>query len=155
MISPEMIHDALTLLPEDLIEPVDALRRRKRFYWKPVAAVAACLCLAVGLWLLAPGITADSSNGMAADGALSDSITQESGSAIYLTATVQEVDTDCIRVMPEGLSALIAVSLTQLEEIPELSVGQTIRIYCEEEPDESMKAEKLTPYRIEIVENQP
>lgn len=154
MISPEMIHDALTLLPEDLIEPVDALRRRKRSHWKPVAAVAACLCLAVGLWLLAPGITADNS-GTAADDALSDSTAQESGSVSYLTATVQELDTDCIRVMPEGLSALIAVSLTQLEEIPELSVGQTIRIYCEEAPDESIKAEKLTPYRIEIVENQP
>lgn len=54
----EQLHDALTLLPEDLIAEVDALRRaprRKIVYWKRILPVAACLCLVL---LTAPTVIA-------------------------------------------------------------------------------------------------
>ena len=45
MIDAERLQDAITLLPEDLLAPVDALRKRKRTFWKPIAAVAASFLL--------------------------------------------------------------------------------------------------------------
>lgn len=48
----EQIHDALTLLPADLIAPTDELRRRPRkrtISWRPIAAAAACLALLLTL----------------------------------------------------------------------------------------------------------
>lgn len=81
----EHIHDALSLLPDELLAPVDALRQKKRFPWKSLTALAACLCLIAGLWLFFPGaVSMDSANGSAEnlpqDGSsLSDSVSQESG----------------------------------------------------------------------------
>ena len=54
MIDAERLQDAITLLPEELLASVDALRKRKRTFWKPVAAVAASLLLVVGLYQLQP-----------------------------------------------------------------------------------------------------
>lgn len=107
MINTEQLHDALTLLPDDLLEPVDALRQKKRFPWKSLAALAACLCLVVGLWFFFPGaVSMDSANGSAEnlpaeefDG-ISDSISQGSGqlcdpppaeyeTAVYLSDTAR------------------------------------------------------------------
>lgn len=44
----ELLHDALTLLPEDLIAETDALRQAKKprvIPWKRILPLAACLCL--------------------------------------------------------------------------------------------------------------
>ena len=51
----ENLVDALGLLPEELLEEADLLRQKKRFPWKPVTALAACLCLVAGLWFMNPG----------------------------------------------------------------------------------------------------
>ena len=53
--NPEQLHDAISLLSDDLLVPVDKLRQKKRIPWKSVAALAACACLVVGLWTLFPG----------------------------------------------------------------------------------------------------
>lgn len=57
--NPEYIHDALTLLPTDLIQQTDLLRsrsHRRSTRWLPIAS-AACLVLVIGsVLLLQPGI---------------------------------------------------------------------------------------------------
>ena len=54
MIDAERLQDAITALPEELLTPVDALRKQKRPVWKPIATVAASLLLVVGLYQLQP-----------------------------------------------------------------------------------------------------
>lgn len=51
----ENLVDALELLPEELLEEADRLRRKKPFPWKGITALAACLCLVAGLWFMIPG----------------------------------------------------------------------------------------------------
>ncbi len=155
----EHLHDALSLLPDDLLEPVDQLRQKKHIPWKPVAALAACACLVVGLWTLFPGgaKSADNAAGMAPEdglGGLFDSIEQESGSCAFLLATVLEVAQDHITVLPGEQATDIAVPVTvqldKLETIPELEKGQRIKLYCKEYPDND---QPLVPYQIEIIED--
>lgn len=52
--TPEKFHDALTLLPADLVAEADRRRQRKPkvIPWRPYAAAAACLCLLLlGGWI--------------------------------------------------------------------------------------------------------
>lgn len=171
MIQAEHIHDALTLLPEELLAPVDALRRKKRVPWKSLTAVAACLCLVAGLWFLLPGAVAmDSSNGSAehlpADGcgsSIFDSITQESECGKYLTATVVAVHEDHIEILPGeklpdnatvSMSYAVTVRFDRLETIPTLRQWQFVRLYFREIPEISQENAELFPYRIEIIENE-
>lgn len=170
MINGECIHDALTLLPDELLAPVDALRRKKRIPWKSLGALAACVCLVAGLWLLLPSgaVSKDSSNGSAENlpqeghGAIADSIIQESGNGEYLTATVLSVHDDHIEILPgEKLPDNAYVSMTYpiivrfdyLETVPQLREKQFIRMYFREMPEISEENNELFPYRIEIIED--
>lgn len=158
MIDAEHIHDALSLLPDDLLEPVDALRQKRHIPWKSITATAACLCLVVGLWLLIPGAASkDSANGSAKGdkfAGVSDSVNQESLAQKPIVAMVVEVAEDRIIVLPgENLTDIatpVTVLLTELEEVPALANGQRISIYCSENPD---LTKPLLPYRIEIKED--
>lgn len=161
MIRAEQLHDALTLLPEDLLTPVDALRRKKRIVWKPVAALAACMALVVGLWFLVPGAVSSENNGSAerGDGIVNDSSLSgikdqgdpEAGSSCeFLTATVINIQPSCLEVSTDA-SQTVTVRLEQLETLPELVIGQSIKIYCEELSDLS---QPIVPYKICIVENE-
>lgn len=169
MISAEHIHDALTLLPEELLKPVDALRRKKRIPWKGMTAAAACLCLVVGLWFLLPGaVSMDSANGSAEylpeDGSvICDSVTQESSQGNFLTAAVLTVSDDCIEVLPGekqpdnatiSMSYAVIVRFDQLETVPALQEGAFIRMYFREMPEINQENNELFPYRIEIIENE-
>ena len=54
--TPEQLHDALGMLPADLIAETDQLRRRpvrKVIRWKNLAAMAACFLLVLGCGLFA------------------------------------------------------------------------------------------------------
>jgi hypothetical protein len=158
MIDAEHIHDALTLLPDDLLEPVDALRQKRRIPWKSITATAACLCLVAGLWLLNPGAASKgSANGSAPGDKFSgvcDSVDQESLTQTPLVATVMEVAEDRIIVLPgethTDIATPVTVLLTDLEEILTLTKGQRINIYCRGTPD---LTKPLLPYRIEIKED--
>ena len=46
---PELLQDAIGLLDEELIAPVDKLRRPKRLHWQHIGALAACLALVCAL----------------------------------------------------------------------------------------------------------
>lgn len=157
MIDAEHIHDALTLLPDELLEPVDALRQKRRIPWKSVTATAACLCLVAGLWLFAPNTALKGASGNTGGdrfhGAC-DSVNQESLTQKPIVATVIEVAKDRIVVLPgdslTDIATPVTVLLTDLEKIPDLTAGQRINIYCQETPD---LTKPLLPYRIEIKED--
>lgn len=53
--NPEKIHDALNLLDEELLLPVEQLRRRRTFRWQHLGALAACLAVVCAVGLLAHG----------------------------------------------------------------------------------------------------
>lgn len=154
----DMLHDAISQLPEELLAPVDSLRQKKLFHWQPAAAFAACVCLAAGLWLIAPAFSAKNSSGSAIGpevgfgnsmlGSVADQITQESTSEYSLTVTVVEVSEDAFIAQPYGTEP-VTVKLDELEQLPTLSPGQTVKLYCREIPDGTAP---LVPYRIEIIE---
>ena len=149
----EQLHDAISLLPEDLLEPVDRLRQKKPVPWRSVTALAACACLVVGLWSLFPGDQKATDNCGApmepGDGysCLTDSIVEESVTEMHLLATVLEVAQDRITVLLIEKNQSVTVKLDKLETIPPLENGQKIKLYCEEFPD---NGQPLIPYRIEI-----
>lgn len=168
MINPEHIHDALTLLPEELLSPVAALRQKKRVPWKHLTAVAACLCLVAGLWFSLPeAVSKDSANGSAeyapgdGCGSICDSITVESAHGNILTATVLTVEKDCISVLlgdrlPDNATVSLMyrteVRFDNLETIPQLLERQFIRLYFDEPPELTDSERALYPTRIEIID---
>lgn len=156
----ENLHDALSLLPDDLLEPADRLRQKKKHIpWKPIAALAACACLVVGLWILFPGgaKSADNAAGMVPEDGFSgllDNITQESETCTFMLVTVLEVGEDRLTVLPGEYMTDVAQPITvffdELKTVPQLKKGQRIKLYCEEYLDNS---KPLVPYRIEVVED--
>jgi hypothetical protein len=154
----EQFHDALSLLSDDLLEPVDQLRQKKSFPWRSIAALAACACLVVGFWALRPdGLSAENSGAGIApeqemDGA-SGSVTEKPESSAYLSAVVLKVEQDHITVLPgdflSDIAIPVTVQLTQLDTIPPLKEGQRIKLYYKALPE---NGDPLVPYRIEIIE---
>lgn len=153
----EKIMDAMNYLPDELLLQTDALRQKKTYHWKRWAALAACLCLAVGIWLINPGAKS-ADNGAApesnyfADDAGMGSISQESGSTGGFVAYVNEVHEDYITVKRHQMDDRpdIVVKLDELEEIPKLSKGQKIRIYTNQE----VVATVITPYKIVVMQEE-
>jgi len=157
---PETFQDALTLLPEQLLAPVDALRRKKRLPWKPVLATAACLCLVVGLALgyarlIAPASAEDANGNMAPE---QEHSTQSKTDAPTLVEVVQ-VEADHVYVVYAGsatgdscsLRAPIKLTFEKLPQAPALTVGQRIYIYWDAEDHDPVEY-AISPYRIELIE---
>ena len=173
----EQFQDAMTLLPEDLLQPVDALRRRKRVPWPSILATAACFCLLVGLSFVYGLNRSKSSSDTRA------TVSAENGSALgfgdAVEAPMQEqecisdsktdapklfkvvaVEENCVYIL--GYPQLVipgatvnrvptALTFDNLSEVPTLEVGQLIRVYCQPEDFDS-GSNTVAPYRIEIVE---
>ena len=152
----EHLHDAISLLPEEMLLDVDQLRQKKRTSWKPVVALAACLCLVAGLWVL-QNSGASAENGSAAmerfptiSAAGDNEHSAESGQTTPMPAVIAEVFADRILVFPGKIPSQlgrepVTVMLTELETVPELSVNQRILIYYEEVTD------PLVAVRIETI----
>lgn len=165
----ERIMDAISLLPDDLLEETNALRQKKRVPWKSLTALAACLCLVAGLWFAFPGAkTADSVAGGSAennagigrveDGSEIIADQQSSTSsciAVYSDRefTVDQVYEDHITARVDGLEDFfVIISFEKLQKIPKLKSGQRIRVYWEVESPEIGDACEIAPYKIEIPE---
>lgn len=148
MTDAEHLQDAIGLLPEDMLAPVDALRRQHRISWKPFAAVAASLLLVAGLWQLSP-ISAENGKGMDAaehapvysgDGLTGSSSYSEEHTAdsLYphsLHASITEIAEDYLVVtLAEGGTA--KVFLENVEETKDFSVGSEIVLWFETAPTE-------------------
>lgn len=166
MIDSQNIHDALNLLPDDLLAPVDALRRKKRFPWKPIASVAACLCLCIGLWQFFPGAAMENAacdkeaaNGSGFTGSLEFSTSCSTNISGKLE--VYSVAEDHITVVPVPSIELsddwcvqmnaVTVSFENLQDIPELHPGQHIRIYYDKTEQDGVS---VSPYHIEIIKEE-
>ncbi len=167
MISAEKLLDSLGNLPDDLIAETEAIRSRKPVHWVRWTALAACLCLCIGLWFAFPGGAKSADNGagtpMEEIGNVLEDIEQSTSSAGHLDAIVYSVGEDHItatslveRPYPEGLDGTciqrvqITVKFENLKEIPEFKPGQQIRIYYNETDQDG----SLIPYRIEIIDEQ-
>lgn len=160
---PEQLQDAMTLLPEELLQPVDALRQKKRFPWKSVLATAACFCLVVGLALGYMRIIAPVSaeNGAAkgeAEAPMQEAVSDSTSVAPSLVEVVK-VEADHIMVVNANsgnsdscaLRAPIKILFTKLPEAPSVEVGQLLELYWHTEDYDPVE-HAITPYRIEIVE---
>lgn len=153
-------HDAMTLLPEELLEPVDALRQKKRFPWRSVLATAACLCLVVGLALGYARLVAPAS--MEADENMAppqqENVSQSKAEAPSLVEVVQ-VEADHIFVVNANsnnsdscaLRAPIKITFEKIPTRPTFEVGQKLLIYWDSTDYDSTE-HMITPYRIEIAE---
>ena len=169
--TPETLQDAITLLPEDLLAPVDRLRQKKRIAWKPITAVVACLCLVVGLWFLNPGskVAMDSANGsvmpecepMENSQHSTSNVGSDAGLDAGIVAKVVAVGEDYLQVsMPlpdkfadKGASIqLTSARLTfeNLQQAPSVQAGQTIRIYFNPEQFDENEMQ-IQPYKIETI----
>ena len=150
----EIFHDAISLLPEELLQDVDALRQKKRTPWKGVIAAAACVCLLMGAWALHNGgIKAESGSSApnrAEDAGAGMEHSQDCSQISPMEAIIVEVQNDRIIVLPGSTYTSIAepvtVMLTELENIPTLTKDQRIYIYYTE------KTTPLFPYQIEVID---
>lgn len=163
MIGPQNIHEALNLLPDDLIAPVEVLRQKKPIPWKMLTALAASLCLCVGLWYFFPGAATENAAGGTPENGSGLTGQVEYSFSLSLTGDllVCEVGKDYITVVPLMDSAVadgntaqdtaITVTLENLESVPELKPGQHIRIYFDRANDNSVS---VSPNRIEIIKEE-
>ena len=74
--TPELLLDALEHLPESYLAEADGLQKQKKRIWPTVAALAACLCLVIGLWHLPGGQkSADNASSIKTESLVEDSLT--------------------------------------------------------------------------------
>ncbi len=142
MMDAECLQDAITILPEELLAPVDALRQQKRDFWKPIAAVAASLLLVVGLYHLQPLQKTAENGAFLEDAAEGAQVEDHRGShaeystnlaAYSLTAKVKKTEKDHLVVsLPNGETA--KVFFDNLEELKELSPGAEITLCFDQKP---------------------
>ena len=144
MINAEHLQDAMTLLPEELLAPVDTLRKQKRTFWKPIAAVAASFLLVVGLYQLQPAkksaentsFLQDAEAGIEMEGNTGNS--KEHSTTLYtcsLPAQVTEITEEYLVVtMPAGESA--KVYLGKVRGHMNFSPGTEIVLHFEKEPED-------------------
>ncbi len=141
----EELIDAIGELPEELLAPVAALRKKKQVAWIRWASLAAACVLVLLIPLAVPGWSAESAKGTADHtmemsreeqcptetvtyGNLADS------TAHSFRAEVLEVDGECILVSPmEGERELssadkIYVSFREVEDVPRIEAGDTVEI---------------------------
>lgn len=145
MINAERLQDAITLLPEELLAPVDTLRQQKKVYWKPIAAIAASLLLVVGLYHFQPAQKAADNGAFLEDAAehapadrgdgFSGSSVEHSTnlSAYFLTAKITEITEKYLIVtLSDGETA--KVFLDHLERNEEFSLDNEITLLFDQEP---------------------
>ena len=161
----ESLQDAITLLPEELLIPVDRLRQKKRFPWKSLIAAAACFCLLVGLQFVLPDnrVAMDSANGGIELGEPAKenqhSASSESSSpAKFLTATVLNISEDRILCTLSDVDVFadklqVTVSFENWKQIPALNPDDAIRIYYDPEHYDAANG-IIKPYRIEIIKEE-
>ncbi len=169
------LHDALGELPEELLAPVDALRTRKRTPWVKWISMAACLALIVGFstWLLPDffgGVAMDNAGEAAPElqyGCLDDAgmapndCVQNSASSTGLhsfRATVLEVHDTYLLVTPKegqpeaSTAGQIEVSLPQLQQLPDIAIGDAIEIFYDGMLQETFPARATKVFRIDVLE---
>ena len=128
--TPENFLDALEHLPESYLAEAEALQKQKKRLWPTVAALAACLCLAVGLWQFPNGKKAsDNATSMEAESIIQDSSGNNRGTA-HLNCRITAVTPEGITL--EAVEPGLFTTLTLAPEHPALTfspeTGQLITL---------------------------
>lgn len=132
----EQFHDALTLLSPDLVAEADALRQRPRVpaRWKPLAALAACFLLVLGLGRLrifAPGYSSaapETATNMAEDAAPEEAAAAEDAAS---GSVKEEVMLDTARRLWEAVT--VATPQSSLSAVNRSSQPILTLLTCEED----------------------
>ena len=155
------LHDAISLLPEEMLIPVDAMRQKKRVSWRSLVAVAACFCLMFGLWLFRPldkasgntairdGITENSANN--SGGGLMDKAEEYHSEVTIgfslMNAKVIAVEETYLLVTLFSSGESATVYTEKLQELPSVKVGDTVSLTFPEAPKD---LKNLYPTQINI-----
>ena len=126
----DLLMDAVGLLPDDLVENTDRIRRQKPVPWHHLVALAACLCIVLGLSgiLVLPGtfIVFQKAGSAAPENMLADEAApMEPMSA---DATVVAVEEELLTVQLEN-GALRQIELADLTQVPALEPGMQVTVY--------------------------
>lgn len=121
--TPEYLLDALEYLPESYLAEAEKLQKQKKRIWPTVAALAACLCLVLGLWQLPNGRKAsDNATSMEAESFLEDGLIGSSTSGrgtVYLSCRIVQVTEEAITL--EAVEPGIITTLTLPVKHPALT----------------------------------
>ena len=116
----DLIFDALDYIDDDMLEDVDALRRKKKAkpnrIWMRYASVAACLCVIIGaVYLLdRTGMIDDSSE--VADEMAQDNMSGEEKVHNYVRADIITSDSTALAVTdPQKITAIYDILRTELQ----------------------------------------
>ena len=161
MMNVHSLHDAISLLPEEMLISVDTMRKKKPFPWRSLIGVAACFCLIFGLWLFRPldkasGNTAinngiiknESSN---SGGGLMDKA-EEYPSEItvgfsLINAKVIAVEETYLLVTLFSSGERATIYTEKLQELPSVKIGDTVSLTFPEAPED---LKNLYPTQITI-----
>ena len=109
------------------------------------------LGLAMGLEQVAEKSTCDNGSAENLLGDAADGIVAGNSSVGFWWATVVTVETERITViLQDGTEAIVLLEM--LENIPQVTPGQRLRLYLHEN---NIESEILIPYKIEIEEEKP
>ena len=155
MMHAEHLQDAITLLPDELLSPVEALRQKKATSWKKAVAVAASVLLVIGLWHLHPmaktGASSDAMgdiNNAPMDG-VAESDSEEHLTTDYaynLSAVVAEIGESHLTVtLSDGKTATVYFDNLQTQKT--FLPGQEISLLFVQDPKDSLE---LYPDKIVI-----
>jgi len=136
----DKIHDAIGELPEDLLIPVEKLRRKKRYPVMKWAAIAACFCLLLILPLstgMQNAAKAENLQDAPKEEAKQDNayagLTDDAGISVFLGKVLEKYETGVLVEPLEGESELlssdkIVVSFWNLKQVPEIEEGDILEI---------------------------
>ena len=114
--TPEHLLDALEHLPDSFLAEADGLQKQKKRIWPTVAALAACLCLVIGLWQLPIGQkSADNATSIKTESLVENSLTGTTDLIpTNLTCQIIQVTSEEIILEPvkSDLSNLLCVPST-------------------------------------------
>lgn len=168
---PEQLHDVIGELPEELLTPVEALRKKKQIHWARWASLAAACLLILAVPFAMPQLRSVSTESAKGDMVYSNQeAAPENGSLIYgdaagepttgetFRAEVLEVGAGWILVKPlEGEWELksadkITVALKGIQTVQEIAVGDIVEITYSGILQESYPAGAVGVTRIRTVE---
>lgn len=130
--TPEHLLDALEHLPESYLAEADGLRKQKKRIWPSVAALAACLCLVIGLCKLPDGQkTTDNATSIKTESFEEESLTGTTDLvSAKLTCKILQVTSEEIVLDPveSDLLNLLAIPATDPAITFSAEVGQQVTL---------------------------
>lgn len=117
--NPEKLHDALNLLEDDLIIPVERLREKKRtFRWRHFGALAACLAVVCALGLYGLGLFDRAKT--------NDTAPEEAGLQVENITDSEAGDEEIVDQAQTGIAAEVPSVLVRIDKWEENGFAGTV-----------------------------